>query len=81
MSDETRERDIYLARAMGWRYVPPGPETAEMCGVGACQGFRCLPPAPPGTGHAGWRADTVLETTPAPALRNQALMPVWLTPA
>ena len=22
MSNETRERDIYLAKAMGWRYVP-----------------------------------------------------------
>ena len=50
-------------------------------GVETGEGLRCLPPAPPGTGHAGWRADTVLETTPAPALRNQALMPVWLTPA
>ena len=38
MSDETRERDIYLARAMGWRYVPPGPETAEMYG----EGVHCL---------------------------------------
>ena len=27
---KTRERDIYLAKTMGWRYVPPGPETAEM---------------------------------------------------
>ena len=35
MSNETRERDIYLAVAMGWRYVPPGPETAEMYGEGA----------------------------------------------
>ena len=35
MSNETRERDIYLARAMGWRYVPPGPETAKMYGDGA----------------------------------------------
>ena len=38
MSDETRERDIYLAKAMGWRYVPPGPETAEMYG----EGVHCL---------------------------------------
>ncbi len=38
MSNETRERDIYLARAMGWRYVPPGPETAEMYG----EGVHCL---------------------------------------
>ena len=38
MSDETRERDIYLAKAMGWRYVPPGPETAEMYG----DGVHCL---------------------------------------
>ena len=35
---ETRERDIYLAKAMGWRYVPPGPETAEMYG----DGVHCL---------------------------------------
>lgn len=34
MSNEKRERDIYLAKAMGWRYVPPGPETAEMYGEG-----------------------------------------------
>ena len=32
MSDETRERDIHLARAMGWQYVPPGPETANLYG-------------------------------------------------
>ena len=32
MSNETRERDIYLARAMGWQYVPPGPETANLYG-------------------------------------------------
>lgn len=38
MSDETRERDIYLAKAMGWQYVPPGPETAEMYG----EGVHCL---------------------------------------
>ena len=38
MSNETRERDIYLAKAMGWRYVPPGPETAEMYG----DGVHCL---------------------------------------
>jgi hypothetical protein len=38
MTDETRERDIYLARAMGWQYVPPGPETAEMYG----EGVHCL---------------------------------------
>ena len=38
MTNETRERDIYLARAMGWRYVPPGPETAEMYG----RGVHCL---------------------------------------
>lgn len=38
MSDETRERDIYLARAMGWRYVPPGPETAKLYG----EGVHCL---------------------------------------
>jgi len=38
MSNETRERDIYLAKAMGWRYVPPGPETAEMYG----EGVHCL---------------------------------------
>ena len=35
MSNETRERDIYLAKAMGWRYVPHGPETAKMYGDGA----------------------------------------------
>ena len=35
MSNGTRERDIYLAKAMGWRYVPPGPETAKMYGDGA----------------------------------------------
>ena len=38
MSDETRERDIYLAKTMGWQYVPPGPETAEMYG----KGVHCL---------------------------------------
>ena len=38
MSNETRERDIYLAKAMGWRYVPPGPETAELYG----DGVHCL---------------------------------------
>ena len=38
MSDETRERDIYLAKAMGWRYVPPGPETAKLYG----EGVHCL---------------------------------------
>ena len=38
MTNETRERDIYLAKAMGWRYVPPGPETAEMYG----EGVHCL---------------------------------------
>ena len=38
MSDKTRERDIYLAKAMGWRYVPPGPETAELYG----EGVHCL---------------------------------------
>ena len=38
MTNETRERDIYLAKAMGWRYVPPGPETAEMYG----DGVHCL---------------------------------------
>ncbi len=38
MSNETRERDIYLAVAMGWRYVPPGPETAVMYG----EGVHCL---------------------------------------
>jgi hypothetical protein len=38
MSDEIRERDIYLARAMGWRYVPPGPETAKLYG----EGVHCL---------------------------------------
>lgn len=38
MSNETRERDIYLAKAMGWQYVPPGPETAEMYG----DGVHCL---------------------------------------
>lgn len=38
MTDETRERDIYLAKAMGWQYVPPGPETAEMYG----EGVHCL---------------------------------------
>ncbi len=38
MSNETRERDIYLARAMGWRYVPPGPETAKLYG----EGVHCL---------------------------------------
>ena len=38
MSDETRERDIYLAKAMGWEYVPPGPETAKMYG----DGVHCL---------------------------------------
>ena len=32
MSNEKRERDIYLAKAMGWRYVPPGPETANLYG-------------------------------------------------
>ena len=53
-------------------------ERAEWRRARASGVFR---PPRPGTGHAGWRADTVLETTPAPALRNQALMPVWLTPA
>ena len=38
MSDKTRERDIYLAKAMGWRYVPPGPETAKLYG----EGVHCL---------------------------------------
>lgn len=38
MTNETRERDIYLAKAMGWQYVPPGPETAEMYG----DGVHCL---------------------------------------
>ena len=38
MSNETRERDIYLAKAMGWRYVPPGPETAKLYG----EGVHCL---------------------------------------
>ena len=38
MTDETRERDIYLAKAMGWRYVPPGPETAKLYG----EGVHCL---------------------------------------
>ena len=38
MTDETRERDIYLAKAMGWQYVIPGPETAEMYG----EGVHCL---------------------------------------
>ena len=38
MTNETRERDIYLARAMGWRYVPPGPETAKLYG----EGVHCL---------------------------------------
>lgn len=34
MTNETRERDIYLAKAMGWQYVPPGPETAKLYGGG-----------------------------------------------
>ncbi len=38
MTNEKRERDIYLAKAMGWQYVPPGPETAEMYG----DGVHCL---------------------------------------
>ena len=38
MTNEIRERDIYLARAMGWRYVPPGPETANLYG----EGVHCL---------------------------------------
>ena len=38
MTNETRERDIYLAKAMGWQYVPPGPETAELYG----EGVHCL---------------------------------------
>ena len=38
MSNEKRERDIYLAKAMGWRYVPPGPETAKLYG----EGVHCL---------------------------------------
>ena len=38
MTNETRERDIYLAKAMGWRYVPPGPETAKLYG----EGVHCL---------------------------------------
>ena len=38
MSNETRERDIYLAKAMGWRCVPPGPETAKLYG----EGVHCL---------------------------------------
>ena len=38
MSNGTRERDIYLAKAMGWRYVPPGPETANLYG----DGVHCL---------------------------------------
>ena len=35
---ETRERDIFIAKAMGWRYVPPGPETAKLYG----EGVHCL---------------------------------------
>ena len=38
MTNEKRERNIYLAKAMGWRYVPFGPETAEMYG----EGVHCL---------------------------------------
>jgi hypothetical protein len=38
MTDETRERDIYLARAMGWQYVPPNRKTGEMYG----RGVHCL---------------------------------------
>jgi hypothetical protein len=38
MSNESRERDIFIAKSMGWEYVPPGPETAEMYG----DGVHCL---------------------------------------
>ena len=38
MTNETRERDKRLAKAMGWRYVPPGPETAKLYG----EGVHCL---------------------------------------
>ena len=38
MTNETRERDKRLAKAMGWQYVPPGLETAEMYG----KGVHCL---------------------------------------
>jgi hypothetical protein len=38
MTNETRERDIYLAKAMGWRYVPPNRETGEIYS----EGVHCL---------------------------------------
>ena len=40
MTDETRERkDIYLAKAMGWRYVLPGRWRRQNCNG---EGVHCL---------------------------------------